>query len=384
MSFKLPTSGFVHWPVGNGDSTTICVDDDTVIQVDLHHLDCAEEDDDPRTLIVDSLIKVLPKVAGKPYLSVFALTHPDLDHCSGFSALLKKVTIGELWFTPRVFSEYKCDLCDDACAFRSEALRRVTEVAAGNDGAGNRVRIIGAAEVLDEDDFAGFPEDRLTVPGTAITEIDGVDRADALRIFVHAPFKADSDGERNDTSVGLQMTLFNGAHALRAMLLGDLCYPVVKRIFEVSDAGDVAWNIFLAPHHCSKSVMYWADSADDEAMLRDDIVDAIAAAAQSPGYVVLSSECCPTTNKKGDNPPHALAKAQYEEIAPDGVLCTQEHGDIAAPTPIVFELTDSGIVYTAPTASTSESKSLAAAVAIARGTNEPPQQRVGFGCKHVE
>src|SRR3954469_22977523 len=130
MSFKLPTSGFVHWPVGNGDSTTICVDDDTVIQVDLHHLDCAEDDDDARTPIVDRLVELLPQVDGKPYLSLFVLTHPDLDHCQGFEALLKKVTIGELWFTPRVFDEFHCDLCDDASAFKDEAMRRVKQAIA--------------------------------------------------------------------------------------------------------------------------------------------------------------------------------------------------------------------------------------------------------------
>jgi beta-lactamase superfamily II metal-dependent hydrolase len=380
----LPTSGFVHWPVGNGDSTTICVDAKTVIQVDLNHLACAEDDDDARTPIVDRLVELLPKVNDKPYLALFVLTHPDLDHCSGFKALLKKVTIGEIWFSPGVFSEFKCDLCDDACAFKDEAKRRVKQAIAGKAGAGDRVRIIGTAEVLEDEDFDGFPEDRLTMPGTALTEIDGADHSATVRVFVHAPFKDDSGGERNDTSIGMQVTLLNGDYALKAMLLGDLCYPTVKRIFEVSDAQDVAWNIFLAPHHCSKSVMYWADNDDDEEMLRDDIVNAIAAAALSPGYVVLSSECCPTSNEKGDNPPHALAKAQYDEIAPDGVLCTQTHGDADAPIPIVFELTDQGIVYATPVTEASTAKSLVAAIATAQGTNEPPRQRVGFGCGDVE
>jgi beta-lactamase superfamily II metal-dependent hydrolase len=385
MSLKtLPPSGFVYWPVGNGDSTTICVDAKTVMQVDLHHLECAEDDDDHRTPVVDRLVEMLPKVNGKPYLAVFVLTHPDLDHCAGFKELLEKVTIGELWFSPRVFSEFKCDLCDDACAFKDEAKRRVKQTIAGKTGAGDRVRIIGSAEVLDDDDFEGFPADRLTIPGTALTEIDSKDRNDALRIFVHAPFKDDSDGGRNDTSVGLQVTLLNDEHALKAMLLGDLCYPTIKQIFDISKADDVAWNVFLAPHHCSKSVMYWADTVDDDETLRDDIVTAIQDAALSPGYIVLSSDCCPASNKKGDNPPHALAKAQYEEIAPDGVLCTQTHGSDDAPEPIVFELTESGIVYSEPTAATEATKSLAAAIAAARGTNEPPQQRVGFGCDDVE
>src|SRR5687768_3020007 len=98
----LPARGFVFWPVGTGDSTTIVVNEWTVVQVDLHHLVAADDSDDPRMAIVDQLVKALPKKNQKPYLSLFALTHLDLDHCQGFKDLLKRVQIGELWFTPRL------------------------------------------------------------------------------------------------------------------------------------------------------------------------------------------------------------------------------------------------------------------------------------------
>ena len=43
MDLELPQRGFVFWPVGNGDSTTVLLDTDTWMQVDLHHLECADE-----------------------------------------------------------------------------------------------------------------------------------------------------------------------------------------------------------------------------------------------------------------------------------------------------------------------------------------------------
>ena len=83
MISTLPDQGIIFWPVGNGDSTTICVDKRTVIQVDLNHLEKADDKDDPRYPVLDELKKLLPKSDDKSYLSVFVLSHPDQDHCRG-------------------------------------------------------------------------------------------------------------------------------------------------------------------------------------------------------------------------------------------------------------------------------------------------------------
>ena len=116
--FALPIQGYVQWPVGTGDSTTVCMADELVMQIDLHHLGVSEKEGDPHTPIVDRLIALLPKQGKRPYLAVFVLTHPDEDHCLGFKQLLANVAIGELWFSPRIFREYKKELCSDALAFR--------------------------------------------------------------------------------------------------------------------------------------------------------------------------------------------------------------------------------------------------------------------------
>jgi hypothetical protein len=388
MTQEIPTQGFVFWPVGTGDSTTIGIEENVVMQVDLHSMECADAEDDPHVSIVDELVKSLPKKDKKPYLSLFVLTHPDLDHCCGFAELLKKVTIGELWFTPRIFREYKKDLCDDAVAFRKEARRRRdrTIKAGGLPEAGDRVRIFGYDELLKEEAFKGFPEELLTIPGHTVTLVDGTDYDSTFAAFVHAPFKDDCAGERNDTSLALQVTLTSGAATGRALLLGDLCYPTIRKIFDITKKKEyLEWNILQAPHHCSKSIMYWKGQGEDEPKLKQDILDDIEKAAGTPAYIVASCEPIPVSNNPGDNPPHAKAKARYEELVEAGhFLCTQEHPE-ETPEPIIFQLGKAKLEYMAPEDSTKaqknedRSRTVSAGVAAARGEDEPPQDRVGFG-----
>lgn len=383
IDIQMPPRGFVFWPVGSGDSTTIVVDEDTFVQIDLRHLVAADDSDDPRMAVIDHLVQVLPKIDGKPFLSVFILTHPDKDHCQGFSELLKRVVIGEIWHTPRVFREHTQEFCDDAVVFRSEVRRRRDKMIAnvGNVSSGNRVRIIGYDDLLKEAEYQGFPKHLITTPGKSITVLNGNECSDKFRAFVHAPFKDDSGGDRNDTSVALQIRLINNGVETKALMFGDLCYPMIKKIFDRSTDEDLQWNIFLAPHHCSKSVMYYAEDGEKEATLKTDILDAIQTKGQSIGYIVASSDAIPKSNEKGDNPPHAIAKARYQEIVPTKFFCSGEHPNQMTPEPVIFIAGDQGIEYQYPIQQSEkpQSSKIQEAVQTARGGNEPPKDRVGFG-----
>ena len=130
MGEVLPELGAVFWPVGTGDSSTVVVSEEVLIQVDLHDMAKADDDDTHEVPVVDLLAEALPEGRdGRPYLAVFVLTHADKDHCSGFPDLLDRVTIGELWATPRLWREFAQpdapELCKDAQAFQEESARRV-------------------------------------------------------------------------------------------------------------------------------------------------------------------------------------------------------------------------------------------------------------------
>jgi hypothetical protein len=375
------------WPVGTGDSTTFVVRPNEIIfQVDLRHSKKSEDDDTDCAPVIDYLEEHLPKVDGKPYLSAFAITHPDKDHIQGFKELLERVTVGELWFSPRIFREHDDDpdsLGEDAMAFRDEAHRRVTGTieAGGDPGAGDRVRLIGWDDLLEEEHYEGFPQEFFSVPGNVVQLLDGADLAGEFRVFIHAPFKQGSDedvGDRNDTSLALQVVFGDDPAAGGVLLFGDHKYPVIRTIFDVSKAhgneDNLKWQVLLAPHHCSKSVMYQTE--DEKLVLKQDILDDFEAAQVDAGYVVASSNCMPKSNNDGDNPPHALAKARYQEIVTGGFVCTHDDGGHAEP--LKFTVDGSDIQY-AGIKSVAKSGGLTAAVAEARGSDKTPSTKVGFG-----
>ncbi|MEJ2885226.1 hypothetical protein [Actinomycetospora aeridis] len=343
---ELPELGAVFWPVGIGDSTTLVLGDDVVVQIDLHDMDKADDDTNPEVPVVDRLVEALPTVDDRPYLSVFALTHADKDHCLGFADLLEKATIGELWATPRLWREYINapdgeGLCPDAQAFQREAERRVAAIKAALAGGrapahGDRIIIIGYDTEQEQHAYSELPAEFKSGPGHEISMVDGVDCSDRFRAFIHAPFAADCAEERNDTSLAMQITLTHGSGtAGRLLLLGDLAHDTIMKIIDYSEDHDRAetleWDVLLAAHHCSKKVMY--ETGTDR--LLQDVLDAFERhAVDASAVVVASSAPIPGLNHVGDNPPHRKAANRYEEIAE--LRCTMSWPSTDAPEPIVF------------------------------------------------
>ena len=284
--------------------------------------------------------------------------------------------------SPRTFREYRdkdSTLCDDARDFHNDAMQRVraTIAAAGDPGAGKRIRIIGHDSILDEEEFRDFPQEFLSVPGDCITFFDGSEHGESFEAIVLAPFGEDSDGDdRNACSLAFQISLYKDSIGEgKALLMGDLPYPVIRRIFDESVSDALAWNIMLTPHHCSKSAMFWKEDEDSEETLKDDIVRDWSNAALSPNFVISSSTPIPATNDPGDNPPHAKAKEQYMTFAEE-FMCTHEHPDKDNPQPIIFEVSgENGLQQVG--AEQQESDSLSDT--LRRISPAAPKVGVGFG-----
>lgn len=376
---------FIFWPVGTGDSTTIVISETEVMQVDLNDKLMADEEGNEHIPIVDELVTKLPEVNGRPYLSCFVLTHPDLDHCRGFADLLQRVDIGELWHTPRIFREFEDtnDLSPDAQVFRGEAHRRAERSieAGGDPGTGDRVRIIGYASELFEygKRYFGFPDDQFhTRPGNPIHMVDGKNVSDRFEAFIHAPFKQSLADSRNETSLAMQVTIGPDS-PMRGLFLGDLSYPSIMQVFEETHRHEnddkLQWNVLLAPHHCSKKVMY------EDGVLRQDVMDEFAACQLEPSFIVSSSNEFKHRNESGDNPPHRVARNRYEDIVNNEFVCT---GEVSTPEnvrPIIFSSTAWGIVTGGEGYEMSDmaENTLMAAIAAAEGTDSPPATKAGFG-----
>jgi hypothetical protein len=350
VSDGFPDLGAVFWPVGTADSSTIVVGEQTVIQVDLHDLAKADDDGTDEVPVVDLLAEALPKGPdGRPYLAVFVLTHADKDHCAGFAELLDRVTIGELWATPRLWREYADtgapELCEDAQAFQDESVRRVEAtkdaVDSGREpGSGDRILVVGYDTDHDKHAYSELPDRFLATPGDSITWLDGANYAGRFEAFIHAPFKADCAEARNETSLSMQVTLTEaGGQEGKLLLFGDLAHDTIMKIFSYSEDNDRAWalewDLLLAPHHCSKKVMYTRVDGTD--VLQDDVLDAFGRHARDGAVIVSSSKPIPSTDEDGKNPPHRMAADRYREIVEaGGFVCTMEWPSADGPSPVMF------------------------------------------------
>jgi hypothetical protein len=372
---EFPDKGYVFWAVGNGDSTTVVVDSETIIQLDLNH--CSEAGEDPTRLpIIDDLVANLPDRAGKNYLAVFGLSHGDEDHCRGFKRLHEdeNVLIGDLWFGPRILTA-RDELCDDAKAFKAEAERRIEVNRKGKADSGDRIRIIGDADTLAE--YADLSDECFTRPGEWFSAIDGVDREGEFHAFVHAPLKEDAEREENATSIAMKITVYDGEAAARAIVFGDLHNPTLKRVFDEGDVDSLEWNIFLAPHHCSDSIMFVEPEGGGDRLLDKEIMEQFERAGTSPTFIVSSSTAFPSANKDGDNPPHIRARQEYEKIA-ERFEVTGEWPNAEKPEAMVFEFVDGQLTLREPSGEKT-AVAIAAATAGARGDQQTPTQRHGYG-----
>lgn len=428
--------GVVFWPVGSGDSSTVVVSETVLMQVDLNDRAKADDEDTPEVPVVDLLVESLPKGEdGRPFLAAFVLTHADQDHCSGFRDLIAKATIGELWATPRMWREYADDpdakLCEDAQAFHEEVKRRVEAVkkaiAAGDEiGVGDRVLVVGYDTGEGTHSYHDLPVEYLLKPGMVTTKINGVEHAGTFEAFIHAPFKDDCAAPRNNTSLSMQVTLTeDGGSDAKVLLFGDLAYETIKKIFDYSEYRDredrLEWDLLLAPHHCSKSVMYVTEGVSE--VLKTDVLEAFERNARDGAVVVSSSAVIPSSDKVGANPPHKKAADRYREYA-DRFICTMEWPSVEDPSPVVMginatgayivedgvvELSAKALVHktaghrlaevvaaataagrfargtitAAETAEMSGPERVRAAIAADRGTDQAPATTVGFGADQL-
>jgi hypothetical protein len=340
------------------------------------------------------LVRVLPKRSnGRPYLAVFVLTHPDQDHVRGFRELLKRVDIGELWHTPKIFRDQKNQeaLCDDAKAFREEADRRRKAILQSPNAiaSGNRLRVIGHDNILFDERYKDLPALCKSRPGEIVALVDGYDLTGEFQAFIHAPFSDDQAADRNNTSLSMNIVLFEGQKYGQFFFFGDREYPTIKRIFETTEAtagsardnrAYLYWDAMLCAHHCSKCVMYWKCEADQDETFKPDIMALFEKySRESNGYITSSSHS-DFGDQDGKNPPHAKARQRYEAIVKAGrFLCTHEYPSKNAPWPIVFTVDASGVALDDRRAKQAAPAELAAVIAGARGGSQPPSVQIGFG-----
>lgn len=349
-----------YYPVDNGDTSLIKLSDNKTIQIDCQIRDGEENSNGVKIFdIKKDLLKELQKDENNnPFVDLFVLSHPHLDHCLGFEPNYycgkpgdykdanrdnDEIIIGELWITQMIFSN---DICDQAKAIRKEAKRRRKLFEDGSSEAnkyGNRLKIIG---YNDQDKTT---EGLHYVPGDIINEFNGY-TSDYIEFFVHAPFKSDlvsgkAEKDQNATSIVLHASFrmtANGTVKTKAFFGGDADHYIWEKVLRKSEDNDnkdrLEWDIFLAPHHCSWT--FFNDTPYDDNKTAEDYSLELLDYKNTNAYVVASSV---KIENDDNNPPHYPAKQEYEKKV--GTAYFRNVGvnkSTTAPKPLEFKITSSG------------------------------------------
>ncbi len=344
------------YPVGNGDCDLITIGGaNKKMMFDCNFRQKAEDDNDEMYDVLSDLLdnELTTKKCGLPFLDAFLLTHPDQDHCRSFADKFylgdpdavpqsakddKKILIGELWYSPRVFEELTGDLNADAKAFKKEAKRRMDLYKSDSkkaDKDGNRIRIIGWT---DNPDLKGL-EDRIVTPGNTISEVNGTN-CRYFEMFIHAPFKNDIAGEdRNMTSIVSQLRFDSEKERqiARIFLAGDTEWRIIEEIMDkTSDDNNLKWDLLEAPHHCSYK--FFADDHEDDPNQKSlDFLEK----SESNAFVISSSK---VVKQNSDNPPCQKAKNRYtDRVGKSNFLCTSGTSEDEADKPIIFVIDNDGL-----------------------------------------
>ncbi len=358
------------FPVGNGGMTLVTLDGGRTILIDCNITGAADDPKDSTRDVAKDLRERLKRdKAGRPFVDVFLLTHPDQDHCRGIQNHFyfgkpadypddkkadneKHIVIQEMWSSPIVFRRASVGhpLCKDAKAFNSEAKRRV-EVARSKKctgvAEGDRIQILGEDEDGKTDDILAI----VVKVDQDITKVNG----EASKIFkarLLAPLpKSDDDDEeenlrKNHSSVILNMELadtsarktvknyLNGGDA--EVLIWEKLWAKHKKATAVLE-----YDLLETPHHCSWHTLSWDSRSElgDKAKVSPDAKKALSQIREG-GRIVSGS--APIKDNDCD-PPSYAAKKEYEGIA-TGVkgkfFCTGENPTEKSPSPLEFTVTD--------------------------------------------
>lgn len=352
------TAKIVHFRVGNGDMTLVTLADGKAILIDCCLCDDADGSRNGNDGIEQLLARLPRDDAGRPYVDVMILTHPDQDHCRGlvshfhlgpladYSKKMKKIVIREMWSSPLIFRRRSEDhpLCEDATAWNTEAKRRVNWFRDNKPTQpvdGDRILILGG----DEPGHTDGVEELVINAGEVFNTIGG-EANDYGSFRLLAPLPAEELGEeeldKNRSSIILQMTLSasdGDKEKTRYLCGGDAAVAIWKKLWEKyeDDTDALEYDLLLTPHHCSWGVI--SSEPYDKGQGKPD-ADALNALGviRAAGTIVSSSK---TIENDDDDPPCYGAKLEYEKIA-DGVdgtfLCTADVSE-----PIEFEITDKGL-----------------------------------------
>jgi hypothetical protein len=351
----------IFYPVGNGDTSQIILENGKRILFDFRHLKKTETGEEPEINLKDRLKDELKKAKKKSF-DVVAFTHGDKDHMENSTEFFEllyadkyqgegRIIIDELWVPAAMILEMASsdEQSSEFVIWRQEARYRLIE--------GKGIRVFSKPEKLKD----WLKENGLTLDSrrNMITDAGQIvpgftlDK-DGIEFFCHSPFIKhvdDSDDLRNEAALVFNVRFNAGNNTFDYLASGDSKWEVLEEIIEATkyhgNIDRLAWDIYSLPHHCSYLTL--SDDKGDTETRPKPLIKELLLLGKENAYVVSSSNPIEDTKEGREQklPPHIQAKKCYErylrEVYGAKVLVTMEEPNTNKPEPIIFEIDDSGI-----------------------------------------
>lgn len=355
----------VFYPVGNGDTEQIILDNDRRILFDFRHCDKGE-DEEPPEIDLKKRLKEELKQAKRDYFDVVAFTHADDDHIRGSTELFwlqhakeyqsaDRIKIRELWVPAAMIIEEaeNDEQKKEFVILRQEARHRLLE--------GKDILVFSKPKALRDwlepalkkRGLAANARDHLFVD--AGTLVPGFDlESDKVEFFCHSPFVEhcdDGDMVRNTASLVFNVRFKAGKELFDFLETGDTKWEDMEDIVKVTRAHKnddrLKWDLFNIPHHCS--YLSLSDEKGEKETEPKPKIKELLLEGRPGSYIVSCSNPIPSTEEahKSTQPPHIQARRCYEtyldKVEGTAFYVTMEQPTESKPEPIVFEFSSKGV-----------------------------------------
>lgn len=351
----------LFYPVGNGDTSQIILQNGRRILFDFRHLKKAEVEQEAHIDLKARLKEELSS-AKRDYFDVVAFTHGDKDHIANsteFFELLHaskyqgegRIKINELWVPAAMILETALNdqQSSEFVIWRQEARHRLKE--------GRGIRVFSKPDKLkgwlEENGLSVESRKELIVDAGQL--VPGFDlTTDGVEFFCHSPFvKHVDDGEdlRNDAALIFNIRFKVENETFDYLAVGDSTWEILEDIVRTTklhgNENRLKWDLFNIPHHCSYRAL--SESKGDTETTPAPLVEELLLSGQAGAYLVSSSHSIPDTgsSKDGDQPPHVEAKRCYKrylsKVGGTKFLVTMEESDPAKPEPLTFNIDATGV-----------------------------------------
>lgn len=351
----------IFYPVGNGDTSQIVLENGKRILFDFRHLKKSENGEGPEINLKDRLKDDLKK-ANKTSFDVVAFTHGDKDHIENsteFFELLHankyqgegRIKIDTLWVPASMILDTATN--DEQSAefviWRQEARYRLKQ--------GKGIRVFSKPEKLKN----WLEQNGLTVDARRSLITDAGKLApdfslenDGVEFFCHSPFIKhvdEGDDLRNEAALIFNVRFKKDGSTFDYLAVGDSKWNIVEDIINATkfhgNEDRLAWDLYNIPHHCSYLAL--SDEKGETETTPKPLIKELLQKGKDGAYLVSSSAPILDTKegREQTQPPHIQAKKCYlrylDEVGGTKFLVTMEEPNGTKPEPLEFKIDTNGI-----------------------------------------